>query len=553
MAMRDAVCVWMMAAGLSATAATVVKVSCDKPDAVYGLGEEVAFSLAAVDETGAAVKGGRFTAEVDNFGTNSIVSKREYDFAAANPVVIKGRLGEPGFLRIKVSMPNVTNFIWSVAVAPEEIRPGTPCPADFDEFWAKAIERYDAEVKGEVTLTLLPEKVPGGELEHFEVKVPTFGGKHIQGMMSRPKDLSKGPFPLRLGGKGAGASSQGRRQDKGCVTLEMNVHYYDAPPDTSKQSNSALQEKENREWFARYPAKRANYPFLGIAAGREEYFYYGVILATRRAFHWAASLPYVDRTDVIYTSTSQGGGFGLYMTAMCPFIRKAAVCVPALSDLCGFKAGRMSGWPRLVETQLDANMEAAAANAPYFDAAHFAARVKCPIRFVVGFADDVCPPASVYAAYNSVRVRDKAISHGIGMGHLVRAEFYRAFNRWLAEKETLKPPKTSRLFERREDPLSGVVSYWLKPGLVGFHQQSLYFTAKSMTDDGRFLVFDACPDPFRKDRKGHEDAETRRKFAVEFLKDELSPRSDGTRPSHCLSGDGAHAPPAAGTKREMHS
>ena len=86
-----------------------------------------------------------------------------------------------------------------VAVAPEEIRPGTPCPADFDEFWAKAIERYDAEVKGEVTLTLLPEKVPGGELEHFEVKVPTFGGKHIQGMMSRPKDLSKGPFPLRLG------------------------------------------------------------------------------------------------------------------------------------------------------------------------------------------------------------------------------------------------------------------------------------------------------------------------------------------------------------------
>ena len=47
----------------------------------------------------------------------------------------------------------------------------------------------------------------------------------------------------------------------------------------------------------------------------------------------------------------------------------------------------------------------------------------------------------------------------------------------------------SDLFVKHVDKGSGVVSYILRPGLAADNQQSLYFTAKSMTDDGRFLVF----------------------------------------------------------------
>ena len=514
---------WMLAANC-ATASTCITVSCNRPDAIYRTGEDVIFSLSATDETGKSVSEGRFQAEVDNFGTRSIVSRKEYDFAVANPVIIKGRLDEPGFLRLTVNMVEVTNFLWWVAVSPTDIRPGSSCPKDFDAFWAQAVSAYDAKVKEEVTLTPLPQSGTD-DFDFFEVRVPALDGRHIQGMLSRPKDLSKGPFPLRIGGKGAGASSQGCKGQRGCVTLEMNVHYYDVPPGSSKRENDHFQEKENREWFARYPTKRANYPYLGIAAGKEDYFYYGVILATRRALHWVADLPFVDRADITYSSTSQGGGFGLYMAAMCPFIRKAAICVPALTDLCGFKANRRSGWPRLIEEQLDANKDVACANAPYFDAAHFASRITCPVRFVVGFSDDTCPPSAVYSAYNNVRVSDKKILHGIGMGHAVRRAFYSELDRWISEKGelTMKTPETSRLFERKDDPLTGVTSFWLKSGLADFHQQSLYFTAKSMTDDGRFLIFDACHDPFRKDRKEPENTKTRRKYAVDFLKDEVYP------------------------------
>lgn len=58
----------------------------------------------------------------------------------------------------------------------------------------------------------------------------------------------------------------------------------------------------------------------------------------------------------------------------------------------------------------------------------------------------------------------------------------------------LKTPETSDCFEKFVDPVSGVVSYLLRPGLFGHNQQSLYYTQKAMTDDGRFLVFVVSPD-----------------------------------------------------------
>lgn len=53
----------------------------------------------------------------------------------------------------------------------------------------------------------------------------------------------------------------------------------------------------------------------------------------------------------------------------------------------------------------------------------------------------------------------------------------------------IKSPETSSLFEPFTDPESGVVSYVLRYGAPDDNRQSLYFVTKSMTEDGRFLVF----------------------------------------------------------------
>ena len=51
-------------------------------------------------------------------------------------------------------------------------------------------------------------------------------------------------------------------------------------------------------------------------------------------------------------------------------------------------------------------------------------------------------------------------------------------------------PTTSPLFERHVDPYSGVVSYLMRKGAVAYHEQGMYFVHHSLTDDGRYLVFD---------------------------------------------------------------
>ena len=71
--------------------------------------------------------------------------------------------------------------------------------------------------------------------------------------------------------------------------------------------------------------------------------------------------------------------------------------------------------------------------APYFDGANFASRIICPVRVAVGFSDTTCPPCAVYAAYNEIKVADKAIGNGIGMTHSCSARFYSEFGAWTKE------------------------------------------------------------------------------------------------------------------------
>ncbi len=85
----------------------------------------------------------------------------------------------------------------------------------------------------------------------------------------------------------------------------------------------------------------------------------------------------------------------------------------------------------------------------------------------------------------------------------------------------IKTPENSKLFVRHEDLQTGVVSYLLKPELVGFNQQSLYFTAKSMTDDGRFLVFWASDDEFPPERKGKRRSVSKRLMLLDFEKETI--------------------------------
>jgi len=171
------------------------------------------------------------------------------------------------------------------------------------------------------------------------------------------------------------------------------------------------------------------------AAARETYLYYRILLGINRGVNWLAARPDVDKTRFVYTGTSQGGGFGFYLCGLNKNFTKGVMHVPALTDLLGFQKGRDSGWPKLIENVTPEQKEAAIRTAPYFDGAHFAPRITCPVRVSVGFIDETCPPAAVYSSYNALRVKDKAIRHGFGMPHKVFPQIYEQLDQqWARQK-----------------------------------------------------------------------------------------------------------------------
>ena len=108
--------------------------------------------------------------------------------------------------------------------------------------------------------------------------------------------------------------------------------------------------------------------------------------------------------------------------------------MPALTDLLGFRQGnRESGWPRLIEGQLDENKAVAEKNAPYFCGVNFARNITIPIRLEVGSADTVCPPMAGFSAFNVMPSKDKDILIGLGQGHAPFKELRAKIDPWLTQ------------------------------------------------------------------------------------------------------------------------
>ena len=415
-------------------------IASDRADATYKLGEQAVFTVKVMDASGAPAKSGRVKWNLNNFGAKVFASGEEDLSANGGTFTVKGAQTEPGFLRLDVSEAGKkpSSAKWGVAFEPKKIVPGTPYPDDFMDFWRSAIAKYDREVTEPIRVTEVKRTAAS---VMYELRIPSTQGRYVWGYFSEPVDKTKGPFPLQVGVPGAGPSSWGCAMDGNSMHLKVNVHYYDPAVLKGEPHKSAkclaVQKEEDQAYAKKYPVKTVRYTQCGIAASREDYFYYGVILAANRAVDWAASRPGVDPKRVSYRGGSQGGGFGLILTGLNKRIRRASIAVPAITDLLGDRvSSREAGWPRLIDAQLPENREVASKNAPYFCGVNFARQIDVPVGFVVGFIDTVCPPHAGYAAYNVCPSKKKAIFDSIGWGHdASRGKGGPALAKWFAAQD----------------------------------------------------------------------------------------------------------------------
>jgi cephalosporin-C deacetylase len=137
---------------------------------------------------------------------------------------------------------------------------------------------------------------------------------------------------------------------------------------------------------------------------REDYFYRRVFTDAVRAVEAAKAFPGIDPTRISVTGGSQGGGISLAVAGLVPGL---AAVMPDVPYLCDFYRGVTMATrdpyleiPRYLAVHRWAE-ETVFATLNNFDGVHFSTLASAPALFSVGLMDTICPPSTVYAAFNA--------------------------------------------------------------------------------------------------------------------------------------------------------
>jgi cephalosporin-C deacetylase len=135
----------------------------------------------------------------------------------------------------------------------------------------------------------------------------------------------------------------------------------------------------------------------------QHYYYRRVFTDAVRAIEAARSHEAVDDARIAVTGGSQGGGITIAAAGLVPDVVAA---MPDVPFLCHYRRATEieDTYPYkeiadFCHTHRD-KVETVFRTLSYFDGLNFAARARARALFSVGLMDKVCPPSTVYAAYN---------------------------------------------------------------------------------------------------------------------------------------------------------
>ncbi|MBR1400927.1 MAG: acetylxylan esterase [Prevotella sp.] len=302
-----------------------------------------------------------------------------------------GQMSKPGFYRLKVTAHvggrDYTGCC-TAAYSPEKLTPTTVDPQDFDAFWQKALEEA-RWTSLQPTRELLPERCTE-EVNVYQVSFQNIRwGSRTYGILCIPTKPGKYPALLRVPGAGMRPYEGDKwTAAKGCITLEIGIHgipvtmtqdYYD------KLAQGAL----NCYWQFNINDRDANY-------------YKRVFVGAVRAIDYIATLPEWNGEKLGVTGSSQGGMLSL----VCAALDKRVTCYGAVhAAMCDHTASLQRiacGWPHYFYGKQHVDQKEVEASR-YYDGVNFARRITCPGWFSFGYNDDVVPPTTAFATYNTVK------------------------------------------------------------------------------------------------------------------------------------------------------
>jgi cephalosporin-C deacetylase len=294
-------------------------------------------------------------------------------------------------------------------------------PADFDRFWQETLEEvrsYPLEAR------FTPFDVGLSLVDVFDVSYRGYGGHTIRAWLLLPTGV-RDPLPCVVEFIGYG----GGRGLPFEWLLWSNAGYAHFVMDTRGQGSIWRQGDTSDPEGESATPQAPGFMTRGILSP-STYYYRRVYADAVRAVETARACPRIRADKIALVGTSQGGGITLAVAGLVPDIAAAMPDVPFLCHMR--KATEITDadpyqeivrFCRNHRTRVDSVL----ATLEYFDGVNFAARARCPALFSVGLMDDVCPPRTVFAAYNyyagprEIRVWPYNKHEG-GQGHQIREQ-----------------------------------------------------------------------------------------------------------------------------------
>ena len=273
-------------------------------------------------------------------------------------------------------------------------RPERDEPDDFDSFWQATLEMSRAAAPAASFERL---QTPLRTVTVDDVTFGGFAGQPIRAWLLAPAGATE-PLPavVEYIGYGGGRSLPFewlRWASAGYAHFVM-----DSRGQGSTWSPGATPDVDDASTGGHYPG----FVTRGIESPAT-WYYRRLVTDAVLALDAVAAHPLVDAGRITVTGNSQGGGLALAAAALGEDVRAAAIDVPFLC-----------AWRRALEVtdaepyrelttylSIHRDLEAAAfRTASYVDGLNFATRATAPALFSVGLMDDICPPSTVFAAYN---------------------------------------------------------------------------------------------------------------------------------------------------------
>lgn len=165
-------------------------------------------------------------------------------------------------------------------------------------------------------------------------------------------------------------------------------------------------------------------------------YYRRVMTDAVAAVDAVAQLPGLADARVVLAGASQGGGLALAVAGLCPEVAAVLVDVPFLCDFR--RAVEVAAKPPYTELRsylaLHSHViDEAFAVLDYVDAATLGGLAQAPALFSVAMMDEVCPPSTVYAAYNRYGGEKQIIEYAYGDHAGGGARHEQRQLHWLAE------------------------------------------------------------------------------------------------------------------------